>query len=88
MVQPALSESGNAAVYGEQVTYFTWLLTLASITGVVLNIRKRRECFYIYAVTNLSWCCVDLWYGIYPQAALFAVYFGLALWGIVAWRNA
>lgn len=67
--------------------WISWLTAILSLTGVVLNIRKRRECFYLWAVSNSIWCCIDLYHGIYAQAALMAVYFGLAIWGIVAWRG-
>jgi nicotinamide riboside transporter PnuC len=66
---------------------FKWSLTLASLAGVVLNIRRDRRCFYLWSVTNASWTVVDTVHGIHAQAALQAVYFGLALWGIRAWKR-
>ena len=36
-----------------------WMLTLLSLVGVVLNIKKKRICFIIWAITNLSWAIVD-----------------------------
>lgn len=62
-----------------------WTLTVLSLVGVVLNIRKHRACFYLWTVTNASWAVVDWWAGLYAQAALFAVYCGLAVWGAIAW---
>lgn len=67
-------------------TLMTWILTAGAITGVVLNIKKKRICFYIWAVTNASWAIVDFIMGIPAQGVLFTVYFGLAIWGIIAWR--
>ncbi len=64
-----------------------WAVTAASIAGVVLNIKLRRECFYIWACTNAFWAVVDFTEGIYSQATLQAVYFGLAIWGIIEWRR-
>ena len=64
-----------------------WLLTAASLTGVVLNIRKRRACFAIWTVTNASWCAVDVAHGLPQRAVLDAIYFGLAVWGLAAWRR-
>jgi len=66
---------------------FKWCIVALSLIGVVLNIRKRRECFYIWGFTNLAWTAIDLWHGIYSQAFLQAIYFGLAIWGIIAWRH-
>lgn len=67
---------------------FTWTVTLLSIGGVVLNIKKRKECFAIWAVTNASWATVDFLKGLPAQGALFVVYFFLALWGLLEWRTA
>jgi nicotinamide riboside transporter PnuC len=66
---------------------FTRLLCIASLCGVVLNIRKRHECFAVWAVTNACWAAVDVAHGVWAQAALQAVYFGLAIWGMVEWRR-
>lgn len=65
----------------------TWIVNLASILGVILNINHRRECFYIWAVTNASWAIIDFYKGIHAQGVLFTVYFFLALWGIYCWRK-
>jgi hypothetical protein len=63
-----------------------WLLTVLSLIGVVLNIKKKRSCFVIWAFTNASWAVIDYQAGLHAQAALFAVYFCLAIWGLVEWR--
>jgi len=70
------------------VTPLHWLLAAVSLVGVALNIRKRRESFAIWMATNTLWCAVDAAAGLYAQAALMAVYAGLAVWGFVAWRPA
>ena len=67
-------------------TLVTWVLTAAAITGVVLNIKKKRSCFYIWAITNGSWAIVDFAKGIPAQGFLFTVYFLLAIWGILEWK--
>jgi nicotinamide riboside transporter PnuC len=64
----------------------TWLTVCASLIGVVLNIRKRHACFYIWSITNAIWMFVDLYKQIYAQAVLFFIYFILALWGIYEWK--
>lgn len=65
----------------------TWTLTVLSLLGVILNIRKRRECFYIWSFTNACWSVVDFWAGLYAQSALFVIYVGLAAWGIYTWKK-
>lgn len=64
-----------------------WILTILSLTGVVANIYKKRWCFIVWAVTNFSWMIVDYRRGIKAQAALFAIYFLLALWGLYKWTK-
>ena len=64
-----------------------WMLTAASLVGVVLNIKKNKACFAIWAVTNAAWAVIDYTAGLKAQAALFAVYFCLAIWGLVEWRR-
>ena len=64
-----------------------WIISFLSLVGVVLNIKKRKECFIIWTVTNFSWMLVNYHHEIYAQSALFAVYFLLALWGLWEWRK-
>jgi nicotinamide riboside transporter PnuC len=65
----------------------TWLLTFFSLIGVILNIHKRKECFYIWAVTNFAWAIYDFIIGATAQGVLFTVYFILAIYGIIKWRT-
>jgi nicotinamide riboside transporter PnuC len=65
----------------------SWILVILSIAGVILNIYKRKECFVIWGITNLGWAIYDFKIGAYAQGVLFAVYFGLAVWGIIKWRK-
>ena len=64
-----------------------WIVTAASIVGTVANIYKRRWCFYVWAATNSVWVSYDLWKGAPAQAALMAVYTGLAIWGTIQWKK-
>jgi len=64
-----------------------WLLTILSLIGVVLNIYKKKACFIIWAVTNFTWMIIDFHKGIPEQGVLFGIYFLLAVWGIVKWRE-
>lgn len=63
-----------------------WILTALSLIGVVLNIKKQKSCFIIWAGTNASWAAIDFNAGLNAQAALFAIYFCLAIWGLIEWR--
>ncbi len=66
---------------------FKWGLAGLSLFGVLLNIRRRRECFAVWMVGNICWAGVDAYHGIYSQAALQALYAGLSVYGWLEWRN-
>lgn len=66
---------------------FKWLVAVLSLVGVVLNIRKRPECFAIWTGTNAAWVVVDVAHGVYPQAILQALYCLLSVWGLIEWRR-
>ena len=59
----------------------------ASLVAVLLNIRKHRACFAIWAVTNAVWTYADLLHGLPAQAALQLCYFTLSLHGFWSWRE-
>ena len=64
-----------------------WLVTVASLVGTILNIKRRRACFAVWVCTNATWACYDYALGAYAQSALFVCYVGLALWGLWEWRH-
>jgi nicotinamide mononucleotide transporter len=64
-----------------------WLVSLAALAGVWLNVRKHVACFYVWSVTNAVWTYADWMHGRHAQAALQAVYFALSFWGILAWSR-
>ena len=66
---------------------FPWTLTVLSIIGAILNIKKRRSGFAVYTVANIGWIAVNIYYGIYAQAALFVVFTGLSTWGWIEWGH-
>ncbi len=64
----------------------TWILTTASIAGVVLNIWKNEYCFLVWIFTNATWAVIDFKKRIPAQGILFTIYFMLAIWGFIQWR--
>lgn len=66
---------------------YTWLITIAAIIGTVANIYKKQWCFIIWLVTNFLWMAIDAAAGLYSQAALFAVYLLLSVWGLYQWSS-
>ncbi len=65
----------------------TYLIAMLAVVGVVLNIKKRKECFYLWIFTNGFWCWHNARIGELAQAALFALYFWLAIVGAAEWAR-
>ena len=65
----------------------TWIVSALALTGVVLNIYKSKYGFVVWVFTNAFWAIYDYHIGATAQAALFFVYFLLALWGLWKWRG-
>lgn len=63
------------------------LVTIFSIIGTYLNIKKNKICFYIWAVTNSAWCVYDFSIGAWEQGIVFAVYTCLSVYGIFQWNK-
>jgi nicotinamide riboside transporter PnuC len=67
--------------------FITWIVTITAIIGVIYNIKKRVEGFYLWTLTNTAWVYLDAKAGLYSQAFLFIVYTGLSIYGILVWRK-
>jgi nicotinamide riboside transporter PnuC len=68
------------------IDWLLWGLTILSLIGTVMNVKKMQDCFYIWAFTNVLWSIYDYSIKEYQQSLLFFIYFILALWGIYEWR--
>ena len=64
-----------------------WILTLVSLIGVILNVRKCRHGFLLWMLTNFGWAIIDFKKGVPEQTVLFVFYFFLSLWGWVSWSK-
>ncbi len=67
--------------------FISWIVTILSIVGVILNIKKLRICFVIWIVTNGFWMIYDFVNGLYSQSLLFLIYLILAVWGVIEWKR-
>lgn len=62
-----------------------WINTLVAIVGTFLNARQIRSGFIVWMITNGVFVGYDLYIHSYQQAALFGVYFVLAVYGWITW---
>ena len=65
----------------------TWIMSAVCLIGTVLNVKKMKVCFCLWAVGNLGWLAYDVWSGLYSRATLDTVQLALAVWGIVEWNK-
>ena len=64
-----------------------WLVTAVCLAGTVLNVKRVRWCFHLWAVGNVAWLAVDVHNRLYSRALLDLVQLALAVWGAVEWRK-
>ena len=69
------------------IATLTWAITILSLTGTVLNVKKNVLCFWLWAVGNTLWLAYDLWLGTYSRAALDLVQLAFAVWGMIEWKK-
>ena len=67
--------------------HLMWVVTIASIVGTIANIHGKRWGFAIWLLTNLSWAAYDAYLHAWAQSVLFLIYAGLAVWGLVKWKD-
>lgn len=67
--------------------HLSWIIAGAALLGTWLNIQKDRRCFVIWCCTNGFWTIYDSWHGLYAQATLFALYFCMAIIGLLRWKE-
>ena len=64
-----------------------WLVTALSLSGNVLNIKKKRSGFVVWVIANLLWLTYDIYSGLYSRASLEIVQTAFCVWGIIEWKN-
>ena len=65
----------------------SWILTIVSVAGAILNARKSIIGFYIWIVSNIAWSILDFSVGLPAQGYLFIVYTIITSYGIYQWRK-
>jgi len=65
----------------------SWILVALSLAGNAFVIKKNVLGQWLWALANLGWIAFNLYLKAYSQAFLFAVYFGMCVWGIIVWTK-
>ena len=66
---------------------FMWLVTILSLYGNVLNVKKNKFGFIVWIGANLAWLAYDIWSGLYSRVALDIVQTAFCVWGIIEWKD-
>ncbi len=66
---------------------YSWILTVISLYGAYLNVKKHWMGFFLWAIVDVLWALYDFWIGEYAQSFLFMCFFGLATWGALKWKS-
>ena len=69
------------------VHILTAVAVALSLAGTWANAKRKRWGFLCWVCANTFWVTYNVYHGMYAQAALFAVYFGLAVYGWERWKK-
>jgi nicotinamide riboside transporter PnuC len=69
------------------INNLSWIITALSVGGAIYNARGKVFGFYIWIVANIAWIAFDIYIKSYSQAALFAVYTIISVYGIYTWKK-
>ena len=64
-----------------------WGVSLLTICGSILNIKKINLCFWIWSVCNVFWLVFDIINGTYARAVLDVINLSTSIWGIIEWHK-
>jgi hypothetical protein len=60
-----------------------WVMSAASLIGVIFNIYKSKWGFFIWALTDIGWAAISMYYSIYSQAVMFVIMLVFAIYGFM-----
>lgn len=65
----------------------TFVLSIISIIGAVLNAKQNVYGFYIWIFSNAGWIIVDIYLQLWGQIPFFVVCFFTSFYGIITWNK-
>ena len=64
-----------------------WGISVLTICGSILNIKKIAWCFWIWSFCNVCWLIVDVTGKVYSRAVLDLINLSTSIWGIIEWHK-
>lgn len=65
----------------------TWIITIISMVGTILNVKKMICCFYVWTIANIMWLLYDMSTGMISRALLDVTQLIFGIWGIYEWKS-
>lgn len=65
----------------------SWMIPLINLIGLILAIKKRKEAFLIFIITNGLWTGYALTHKAYELILLQLIYFCFNVWGYRRWKR-
>lgn len=67
------------------IVIFTWIFSIISLFGTILNSNMNKYGNFIWIFTNMFWLVYDFYIGAYAQSLLYFIYLLLAIYGFIKW---
>lgn len=64
-----------------------WIIVIIALIGVVLNVRRKWQCFLFWGASNLWWLRHNICIDEHAQAVLFGVFFLFCIYGLDEWES-
>jgi len=69
------------------IELFGTIATVLAVTGVLLNNRRRINCFYLWLISNSISAALHAYIGLWSLCVRDVIFFVLAIEGIYHWRK-
>lgn len=67
------------------IVILTWICSIISLLGTILNSNMNKYGNFIWIFTNMFWLVYDFYIGAYAQSLLYFIYLLLAIYGFIKW---
>lgn len=67
------------------IVILTWIFSIISLLGTILNSNMNKYGNFIWIFTNMFWIIYDFSIGAYAQSLLYLIYLLLAIYGFIKW---
>jgi len=64
-----------------------WIIFCVALSGLVMNIRKKRAGFVLWLISNGYWAVYNWRAGEYEQGLLFLIFWFMSIIGFFAWSG-